>query len=128
MTDQRCHVLCIDDSPEMTLILRFRLARYGLNVVCEQNGTEGYKTALELLPIVVVTDWTMPEGNGEYLLKKLKSNPITTAIPVIVLSGHSNPEIQHAILNHGASIIVKKPFSFDDLLQKLGLYLALGDR
>ena len=79
-------VLCIDDEKDVSELLNQYLSDEGYSVICADNGTEGVKIAKELHPDMITLDIMMPNVNGWEVISKLKQDPDTADIPVIVIS------------------------------------------
>lgn len=124
----RCpKVLCIDDDAEISKLLRLRLEPYGVDVIRAFNGMQGYWTALDMQPGVIITDLSMPEGEGNYIVGRLRSHPLTENTPILVLSGNSNPGVKRQMLSLGVDAYLVKPLAFEDLLERLNRYIPLSD-
>ena len=125
---RRVRVLCIDDDPDISGALRMWLAPYGIEVFRAFSGTQGYWTALEAKPDVIVCDLVMPDGEGHYVFGRLQRNPVTKDVPFIVLSGQTNPALKGALLSMGAAAFLSKPIVFDLLVQELRPHLDFAER
>lgn len=111
-------VLIIEDNDDFRLYLKDHL-KETFKIVEAANGKEGWQKALALHPNLIVSDITMPEMDGIALCRKLKSDPRTSYIPVILLTAISGEEQQLAGLDTGATDYMTKPFNFDILLSKI---------
>lgn len=80
-------VLAVDDDPVSLKLLSFHLTRAGYEVVTASNGKQGLALALEHLPQIVVTDWSMPEMNGVELARTLRSSAEGKRLQIILLTG-----------------------------------------
>jgi response regulator RpfG family c-di-GMP phosphodiesterase len=65
----------------------------------------------------------MPDGNGDYVLGRLKENPVTKEIPVIVLTGHRDKCLERKMYNLGADHFFNKPVQWDELWSALQIYI-----
>ena len=83
------------------------------------NGREAFTETLRLLPALVLSDVMMPEMDGNKLCAKIKSNPSTNHIPVILLTAKSRDEDKLEGLETGADAYVVKPFNMDILRRKI---------
>ncbi len=110
-------VLIIDDDPMIAKGLRVRLEALGYRALGALTGMEGYLTAVKERPDLIVLDYKMPEGWGNTILGKLKSNAQTVDIPVIILSGMTDLGIQRDILRLGAECWINKPFELKDFIK-----------
>jgi CheY-like chemotaxis protein len=125
-------VLLIDDDRGLSQALQTRLKGQGFRVLCAFGGLDGYWMALREKPDVIVSDYTMPEGYGSYLLRRLKEHSLTRDIPVIVLTGRDiagrpvdrkDFGLERQLLNLGAARVLSKPFDFDILLEEINQHL-----
>jgi len=110
-------VLIIDDDPMIGRGLRVRLEALGYRASGALSGMEGYLAAVKERPDLIVLDYKMPEGYGNTILGKLKSNAQTVDIPVIILSGMTDLGIQRDILRLGAECWINKPFELKDFIK-----------
>ena len=116
---QKPVVLCIDDDPEISKILKIRLAKHGFDVVRAFAGMQGFWTALDTRPDVIVCDMIMPDGEGTYLFSRFRSHPLTENVPIIILTGQTNPALKRQMLSVGVSAYLTKPLVFEELLGEL---------
>jgi CheY-like chemotaxis protein len=111
---KRPRVLLVDDDIDINRFLTSRLEKCGLDVQYASNAQQGFRMACRDEPAVVVTDYFMPNGDAQHLLPKLRTNPGTERIPVIVLSGRRLNEVteqslRREICGHpGAAQILRK--------------------
>lgn len=108
-------VLCIDDDSELSFALQLRLQEHGAQVLRAFEGMEGYRTAFVSNPQVIICDYEMPQGRGDYVLRRLKESPATRDIPVIVLTGHTGHALERKMYNLGAHSFLNKPCSWETL-------------
>jgi CheY-like chemotaxis protein len=118
-------VLCIDDDPQVVDVIRLRLRPYQVEVLTAYHGMHGFWQAMMGRPDLIITDVRMPQGSGDYLVQCLRSNSDTRSIPVIVLTGQRDPELQRAMLRLGAQEFATKPVPYQDLLQMIGKHVPL---
>jgi signal transduction histidine kinase/DNA-binding response OmpR family regulator len=79
-------VLVIDDDTLVHDMLRRVLGKEGFSVECARDGNEGLMRARDTVPSAIILDVLMPGMDGWQVLEKLKGDPVTTGIPVIMLS------------------------------------------
>jgi two-component system, sensor histidine kinase and response regulator len=82
-------VLLVEDSKFLRIANERVLARAGYDVSTAGDGEEALRVANDKLPDIILLDMLLPKLSGPEVLKALKSNPATMAIPVIVLSSLS---------------------------------------
>ena len=87
-------VLCVEDDRDFSLALQLRFKRHGISVVRAFEGVEGIQTALTRPAEAIILDYNLPNGRGDYVLRQLKTNPLTKAIPVIVVSGQKRSGLE----------------------------------
>jgi CheY-like chemotaxis protein len=118
-------ILCVDDDSDFTLALGMRLRELGTFPIRGFTGTQGFEVALSERPDVIITDLHMPDGEGSYLIGRLKSHPLTREIPVIVITGQRNPGILRDIRNLGADTYLMKPIVMSSLIEELSRFVTL---
>jgi len=116
-------VLIIDDDSDFSFSLKIRLEREGLDVLRACAGMEGYRYAFLSECQLIVLDYEMPDGCGDYVLRRLKENPVTRDIPVIVLTGKRNKTLERTMYNLGAAAYFTKPYTWDSFWPELRLHL-----
>jgi response regulator RpfG family c-di-GMP phosphodiesterase len=102
-------VLSIDDDADFSDALKCRLESYGVAVVRAFSGMEGYRLAFTHPASAILLDYNMPNGQGDYILGRLKDNPATRHIPVIVLTGVCDRWLERKMYGLGASAFLTKP-------------------
>jgi CheY-like chemotaxis protein len=118
-------ILAIDDDPEIIALLRENLADTDYHVVGTQSGEEGIKVAAELQPFAITLDILMPHRDGWYVIHKLKNDPKTAHIPVIIIS---LIEEKHLAYSLGVADYIVKPLERDLLITKLKRLERVGQR
>src|SRR5438477_27497 len=80
-------ILIVDDEPHIRRVLADRLKHAGFEVAGASDGEHAYAAACKRLPALVLTDQRMPGGiTGVELARRLRANPATTAVPVVLLA------------------------------------------
>ena len=82
----RGKVLVIDDDPEVVEIVKLNLEVEGYEVVPAYDGREGLAKAFEESPDIIILDIIMPELDGYEVFRKLREDPRTSRVPVIMLT------------------------------------------
>lgn len=109
-------ILVADDDPQMLRAVRITLSARGYDVVTAVDGTSALEAAITTHPDLVVIDVGMPGLNGIEVIAALRGwNPV----PVLVVSGRSEPWEKVEALDAGADDYVTKPFSADELLARI---------
>jgi len=107
--EDRTTVLVVDDNADVRSYVRSILT--GTYAVIEaRDGQEGLETTRSLLPDLVIADVMMPRLDGLAMGQALKSDPMTDAIPLVLLTARAEPEDHVAGLQTGADAYLVKPF------------------
>jgi CheY-like chemotaxis protein len=109
-------VLVIDDNEGLVKLLDDYLSGHACQVAAATSGREGLQLAQEVVPNAIVLDVMLPEMDGWEVLQRLRNNPQTSKIPVIICSVLDSPELAYSL---GASLFLAKPVSRDDVLTAL---------
>ena len=112
-------VLVVEDEPAQLEILAYNLESDGFLVSRARDGEEALLLIREDVPDVIVMDWMMPHLSGIEVCRRLKSNPETRSIPVIILSARSEDEDKVRGLEIGADDYVVKPYSVVELMARV---------
>jgi CheY-like chemotaxis protein len=116
-------VLIIDDDPTTLGLLKTRLEKAGYKVRLARDGQAGLQMAQEEIPRLVFLDVRMPKLDGWQVCKALKSNPVTSQTPVIMLTGCSQDVQELYGLQCGADEYVTKPWDAEQLLNTMSQLL-----
>jgi DNA-binding response OmpR family regulator len=117
-------ILIIEDDKFLRDLLSKKLQDEKFEIVTAIDGEEGIKKTDEEKPDMVLLDLILPSINGFEVLKKVKENPKTSAIPVIILSNLGQREDVERALSGGAKdYLIKANFTLDEILEKIKKYL-----
>jgi two-component system, cell cycle response regulator DivK len=108
-------VLIVDDSADTREMYGSYLGHRGFRVLMAPDGEAAVQIALAQRPDVIVMDLAMPRLNGISAVHRLKQEPRTHNIPVIILTGYAFRAIQHGALEAGADVFLTKPCLPEDL-------------
>ena len=123
---RRC--LCIDDDPQISETIALRLNQYEVNVLRAFHGMHGFWLAMTNRPDLIITDMKMPQGAGEYVVDCLRHNSDTRDIPVIVLTGQRDPQLESRMRQLGVDEFFTKPVHFEQLREAIVKYIPLKER
>jgi CheY-like chemotaxis protein len=113
------HVLYVEDDDDNAFMLTRRLARHGIQVRHVEDGEKALIAAVWKRPDAILLDINLPGINGLEVLKRLRNNPHTLDIPVIVLSAHVMEDDILQAMEAGANAFVPKPIELQSLLDAL---------
>lgn len=111
--------LVVDDEPDLVELVSYNLEQAGFRVVAASNGFDAIRQASLHNPNIIILDVMMPEITGTEVARRLRSNPKTSAIPIIMLTARATDGDQIAGLSAGADDYVLKPFSMRVLLARV---------
>ena len=112
-------VLVVDDDLNTLDAYAEYLRLSGFAVVTAGNGAEGLEIARRTLPDVILMDAAMPGIEGWMAIKLLKADPRTQSIPVVVLTGHTQPADHVRARECGADAFLSKPCVPEELVRQL---------
>lgn len=115
---KRPTALVVDDSADMVEFIKDGLTPE-FHVITASNGAEALKLLESLKPSIILTDLMMPEMDGIELCRRLKANPDTASIPVIILTAKHDMQAKVEGLTIGADDYITKPFNIDLLLLRM---------
>jgi len=113
-------VLLCDDEVHIIRAAEFKLARAGFEVECVSDGQFGWEAIERKTPDMLITDCQMPRLSGLQLIERVRSNPATKDLPVMMLTAKGfelSPEEMARQWN--VLEIIAKPFSPRDLLRRV---------
>lgn len=110
-------VLVVEDSDLVRTLVARALTQAGFAVLEARDGAEGAVVAFRELPEVVLTDLEMPTMDGNQLLRLLKSDPSTAAIPVAILTSHNEAPSRFWGLATGADAYITKDAPPQELVE-----------
>jgi CheY-like chemotaxis protein len=100
-------ILLVEDSKFLRLATERALARAGYDISSAADGAEALSLAREKMPNLILLDMLLPKMSGPDVLKALKQDPATKAIPVVVLTGMSQKNAAR-LQNDGALAFLEK--------------------
>ena len=123
-------VLYIEDNLSNVQVIKSIAQRLRANwrFLSAQDGVSGLQMAREQRPDVVLLDLQLPGMNGDAVLAKLRSDPATAQTPVLLLSADATTQSRERLLALGANDYLSKPFSVDELLEKVDVLLRAGHK
>jgi DNA-binding response OmpR family regulator len=112
-------ILIVDDDIGVRTLVRHVLQREGFAVIEAPNGLIAHARALEFKPDLIIIDWMMPELDGHDAAIRLKADPFTAAIPIVMLTSRSQAEDKVAALDAGVQDFLTKPFEPKPLVESV---------
>ena len=117
-------ILLADDSLTIQKVVELTFSDSEYDLICVSNGQRALDKVAEHAPDLILADAVMPEKNGYEVCEAIKSNPTTSRIPVILLSGTFEPFDRDRAERLGCDAIVSKPFDSQQLLRQVEALLS----
>ncbi len=124
LIDEKPILLIVEDNPDVVEYL-IALLESDFQLVTAENGRQGLKKAIQLIPDIILSDVMMPEMDGFTFLEKVKEDWRTSHVPVILLTAKADIDSRLKGLKHGADAYLAKPFHEDELRIRLRQLIAL---
>jgi signal transduction histidine kinase len=118
-------ILIVDDSLSYLGALLDRLERHGFLVVLAQTAAEGLMRAEFAEPDLILLDVVMPDIDGFEACRRLKAGKATKDIPVIFMTGLTDPKQKITGFDVGGVDYITKPFQIEEVLARINTHLAL---
>ncbi|RCW88967.1 phosphate regulon transcriptional regulator PhoB [Paracoccus lutimaris] len=112
-------VLVVEDEGAQREVLKYNLEAEGFEVVMAENGDEAMLLVAEEQPDLIVLDWMLPNVSGIEICRRVKADPQTRQIPIVMLSARSEEVDRVRGLETGADDYVVKPYSVVELMARL---------
>jgi DNA-binding response OmpR family regulator len=117
-------ILIAEDEPDIRDLVAFMLRFAGYEVVAASNGEEAVQTATREIPDLVLMDVRMPRMTGYEACRAMKANPVLHDVPVVFLSAKGQESEIQSGLDAGAEEYLLKPFSPDELTNRVKMILS----
>ncbi len=117
MTDKR--ILLVDDDSMIRMLIVHTLSGLSYEVSEAENGQEALDAMSTAKPDLVILDGMMPVMDGTETLRRMKADPSTRDVPVLMLTARRNEEATADALKLGAADYVSKPFKQEELVERI---------
>ncbi|MGE3063755.1 MAG: PleD family two-component system response regulator [bacterium] len=112
-------ILIIDDDEDIISLIKIILENENYSVIGASSGEEGIKTAIKQKPELILLDIMMPVMDGWEILKMLRTEESTRKIPVAMLTCKTDVKDKLTGLQEGAIDYITKPFSPEELIERV---------
>lgn len=127
MPDKKVKVLIVDDDAFLSGIYATKLELDGFEVATARDGEEGLKAAMREKPDLILLDVLMPKLDGFEVLKRLKADEETKAIPVIMLTNLGQKEdIEKGLQDGAVDYLIKAHFVPAEAVDKIKKVLNMA--
>ncbi len=120
----RATILIVDDSPTVRKILSLTLEKEGYKVVAANDGVLALAALGSLLPDLIFLDITMPTMDGYEVCRRIRKNPRTASVPVVMLSGKDGFFDKVRGRMAGATEYLTKPFQAPEVLRSVAAHCS----
>lgn len=118
------HILIVENEKGIVDFLKQGLEEEGFTISTATNGKDGLEMALSLPIDLVLLDWMMPKMTGIEVCKAIREHKNT---PIIFLTAKDTVQETIEGLKTGANDYIKKPFSFDELLERIKIHFRTSN-
>jgi PAS domain S-box-containing protein len=119
-------VLVVDDEPDIRDIFKSALSEEGYRILFADNGKDALKTAVSEVPDLVLLDAMMPQMDGFEVCRRLRHDPLTAEIPVIMVTALNDHDSRMRGLSAGADDFITKPFDLDEMQVRIRTIIKLN--
>jgi two-component system alkaline phosphatase synthesis response regulator PhoP len=117
-------ILVIEDDPATSRLVDYSLRHEGYQVITASNGLEGIRKALKESPDLVILDVMLPGMDGFEICHRLRSEPATARLPILMFSAKAQEIDKNTGLKVGADDYLSKPAAPADILNHIEKLLA----
>ena len=121
-------ILIADDDDDIRDVIAFKLQVSGFQTLSADNGRSALSIAVERRPSAIILDVAMPQMDGLTVCHELHARPETARIPVLMISGNSEPADIDRGYATGADDYLPKPFSQREMLRRVNWLLMSAGR
>src|SRR5205085_6569941 len=124
----RKRILVVDDEKDLVDLITYNLQRNGYDFLAASSGTDALEIAQREQPDLIILDLMLPGIDGTEVARRLKADPRTAAVPIIMLTAKGEETDVVVGLTLGADDYVTKPFSMKILLARLSTVLRRAEQ
>ena len=121
--DQPMRILIVDDEEEVRASIREYLESNGFAIVEAADGEEALAKAFTEKPDLLLLDLRLPKVDGYQVCQTLKGNPITSVIPIIMVTALNATPQKVKGIEYGADDYIEKPFDLEELLARIKMVM-----
>ena len=119
-------VLVIEDNPANLELVRYLLQAAGHEVLLARDGNEGIRLARASLPDLILSDLQLPGADGYLVLRTLRLDSATAAIPVVAVTAFSMARDRELVLSAGFNGYISKPIDPEQFVTSIAAFLQPG--
>ncbi|MCX9009901.1 MAG: response regulator [Candidatus Methanoperedens sp.] len=119
LSDTRIKIMVVDDERDLVDTLRLSLESDGYNVIGAYSGNEAIEKAHAEIPDLILLDIVLPDMDGYEICGRLREDPLTRLVPIIMLTGKGGLIDKIEGLEKGADDYITKPFNLHELRARI---------
>lgn len=119
MSNLQPNVLIVEDEPPLVELLSYNLEKAGFQTNIARDGEEAMLAVEERKPDIILLDWMLPYVSGIEICRRIRRNPETRDLPIIILTARGEEDDRIRGLEAGADDYVVKPFSPSELVARV---------
>ena len=112
-------IAIVEDEPDISELISINLGKNGFVTKCFDNGKDFFSYLEKRTPSLLILDLMLPDMDGIEICKKIRANPSSSALPIIMLTARSEETDKVLGLELGADDYVTKPFSPKELVARV---------
>lgn len=116
-------ILIIDDEPDTCQMLSLGLQIFGYQADFALSGRDGLAKIRANAPDLVILDLMLPDTDGFEVIRRLRADPATAALPIIILSANAQTGAEDKCLKLGATAFMRKPIGIRELGEAVKQYI-----
>ena len=124
IAEQQKKIIIIDDEPSVGTLLKINLKQKGYSVATAESGVEGIAKAEAEQFDLIILDVSLPGMNGIEICQTFRESKNYLEVPIVMISSHSDNLTIEQTQRAGASDYLVKPFTFEELIQKIEDHLS----
>jgi two-component system alkaline phosphatase synthesis response regulator PhoP len=120
-------IVIVEDDEDIADSIRYNLEREGYILRLAKSGEDALGLILDRLPNLIILDLNLPNINGFELCRRLRAEPSTARVPILMLTARSDEADKVLGLNLGADDYITKPFSMRELMARVNAALRRAE-
>lgn len=116
-------ILIVEDEPPQAELLKYNLEKAGYQTLVATEGDEALRVIEEEMPDLILLDWMLPEVSGIEICRRLRQNPATKSLPIIMLTARGEEGDRVLGLDVGADDYIVKPYSPKEMISRVNAIL-----
>lgn len=117
-------IMVVDDSLTVRKVTSRNLSRYGMEVVMAKDGVDAMEQIRKTVPDLMLVDIEMPRMDGYELTSRIRSDPVTRDIPIVIITSRSGEKHRERALSLGANAYLSKPYQEEELISQIKKLLS----